>query len=122
MSHQDKHYAAELRDILLDIKAGPDPSYGICKQVTDRTLCSVGYIHLRDYWDCTRHSAFEDWDEFSGDLVYPVPAYKQGQTAGAAYDSRLYSELPFWSRRTKHDQARWRLLDHLIQWYSERAA
>lgn len=58
-----------------------------------------------------------EWPEYSGVVMYPVPAPDKGVPPAIAY-----SQLDKWSRRTKYGKARWRLLDHCIARFEAKVA
>ena len=57
------------------------------------------------------------WSEYSGDEIYPVPSFINSDDAWAMYhasrDKPHYDGL--WSKDTEYGQARWRLVDYLIE-------
>jgi hypothetical protein len=120
MSHQDKEYAAKVLQALITVRSSPNPKFGICNNVRAQAALRQD-LRVDRYWRHTSWEAFEAWEEFSGCPVHPVPSYCKGRDEAEAYD-RVASAAAFWSKRTEYHLARWRLLDHLIKWYGEKAA
>ena len=101
----------EVVEALLKIKAGVyNERWGICGNL-EYSLRSKGF----DCWCTTGKQAFKDWSKFSGNKYYPVP-FKSSESAAWAFVS-----LNKWSKRSQYGRDRWELLDHLIQWYSDKA-
>ena len=55
---------------------------------------------------------FASWPEFSGDFYFPVPHIRKSPLVA-------FSTCKHWSKRYAYGQARWRLLDHLIECYEK---
>lgn len=97
-------------EILQSIKTnGPaECYYGICSNFEN--LCES----TPDVWEDNYESAFKSWDEFSGSKYYPVPGF-DGQSANQSFDEA--SDDIMWDRGHEYGAARWRLLDHCIEWF-----
>lgn len=74
---------------------------GICRVIVD---CSDYDRNMVKYM-------FYSWPEYSGDDVYPVPA--DDCSAENAFDNA--GEDSMWDRESSYGQARWRLVDHMIE-------
>ena len=85
--------------LLLRQKGSVQRSVGICKNLQIRLGTPTRPPGL--------YPLFEQWPEFSGDIEYPVPS-------GDPWGTYLRCEDK-WDRGTKYGQARWRLLDFLIE-------
>lgn len=86
------------------------PTTGIC-YATERAI-----THLACYgtWAATCGDAFSGWSRFSGDRRYPVPSPDKHMTPKEYYQSTLDKWVG------EYGKLRMELLDHLIEWYSER--
>jgi len=91
---------------------------GICYYVKEK-LGGNSRIASADvkYWEQSREEAFIAWGEFSGDITFPVGT---AQDIGLGpFDQWVRpKDYPRWSGGA-YAEARWRLLDYLIEWYSK---
>ena len=105
----------EIVDILVELRK--DVTGNGCKcEATD--ICSVvkheAAYSVYSMWCATCEDAFESWDKFSGDRLYPVPSPDGSITPKDCYR--------YTSNRWVGDYGKLRmeLLNHLIEWYSDR--
>ena len=94
-----------LEEALADLnsikKDGPNEQYvGICG--------NIGHHIVRHYGPA--------WDEFSGNKEYPVP-YEDDPAHGYVFSSFKDEDglYPLWREDQAYGQARWRLVDYLIE-------
>jgi len=85
--------------------------YGICSNFV---RMSDVWSDLLDVWEDNHQACFKAWDEFSGSIYYPIPGYDD-QTPYEAFD--LTDGAIMWDRNHEYGAARWRLLDHCIEWF-----
>ena len=78
--------------------------YGICyslNEATDHHDLTVQFI-MNEYAPL--------WDEYSGDVEYPVPGF-DGMSEMTAYNTTD----DMWDKNAEYGRARYRLVDHLIE-------
>lgn len=98
---------AALRGIQCDLECDPEMlgGVGICMLLEQRLGCTVWWFgaHVRPILS----GLFARWPEFSGDLVYPVPARR-------ARLNIAYHRFDKWTDRTAYGRARRSLLAFMI--------
>ena len=98
---------AALRGIQCDLERGHKTlgDVGICMLLENGLECSPFWFgeHVRPILN----RLFARWPEFSGDLVYPVPALR-------ARLSIAYNRFDKWTNRTAYGRARRSLLGFMI--------
>ena len=104
----DERLKTQIHEELVELRsAGPkEPRYGICYAVGCGIRYNSGAICriLREL--------VEQWDEFSGDYVYPVPGL-DGACPVTTYEDASGDEM--WSPDHPYGAARLRLLEYLIE-------
>jgi len=102
----------QIAEVLTSIKNKIDNGaifyLGICRLVE----CKID-SNLCNFWAKTRADAFECWDKFSGNWLYPVPSPDKEITP-----EDYYIEHNKWTG--EYGKLRMELLDHLIDWYSKK--
>lgn len=92
---------------------GPgDNYYGICSNLDFNDMSISAY----DTWNDNHKACFKAWVEYSGDSWYPIPGYDNYTPAEAFDETGRYQ---MWDRTHEYGTARWRLLDHCINWFKE---
>lgn len=109
---------AVLNNIQWAVSVGYAPSTGICNAVRER-LSEAARKAEPCYMTLLTELA-EDWPEFSGDPMYPVPAYTPGWGAVTVYAHMRGCGL-LWDDDNPYGRARRRLLAHMIQKLQEGA-
>lgn len=82
---------------------------GICLRI-EAELRAMGYRHYDRHDRLLVHRLMRSWDEFSGDIVFPVHTSKKLQGYEQFHKTK-FKFNPF----TKYGKARRRLLDHMIK-------
>lgn len=82
---------------------------GICLRIEDE-LKAMGYRHCDIHDTLLVHRLMRSWDEFSGDITFPVHTSKKVD-GYKQFHSTKFKFNPF----TKYGKARRRLLDHMIK-------
>lgn len=125
---KQKKLRTAVHQALLDLKEiinsedGPlSSSYGvgICSGVMYAP--KVWTLAIESFWLKTREDAFQAWSSFSGDLRFPIPDPGGERTPEQAFWDALFggdvSRDRMWTG--EYGEARRKLLDHLIDWYSK---
>lgn len=84
--------------------------YGICSNFENL------FETWSNVWDDNYAACFKAWDEFSGSIYYPIPGFED-RPPNEAFD--IASGDIMWDRDHEYGAARWRLLDHCIEWFQE---
>ena len=107
-------------EILKKVRENPTKTDGLCRNY---------FMFYRENVDSTPSGqsdlqytmenygiSFENWPEYSGRIFYPIKPHNRCPIAtyGKCRD--------YWSKRTKYGQARWRLLDWLIEQFEAKGA
>ena len=82
---------------------------GICLRI-EAELRAMGYRHYDRHDRLLVHRLMRSWDEFSGDIVFPVHTSKKLQ-GYEQFNKTKFKFNPF----TKYGKARRRLLNHMIK-------
>ena len=82
---------------------------GICLRIEDE-LKAMGYRHYDMHNTLVVYRLMRSWDEFSGDITFPVHTSKK-LTGYNEFHGTKFKFNPF----TKYGKARRRLLDHMIK-------
>jgi hypothetical protein len=87
--------------VLKDLRDGvlsKHPCDGVCEVIK----INYGYVNL--------HELFKSWDEFSGDINFPVPS-SGGNDSPFMTWCNCYD---MWDKNSEYGRARWRLVGHMI--------
>lgn len=81
---------------------------GICSNVAEKLIEQDITGYLADYWETSRNAAFENWDDplASGCTLYPIEGPYNFASTKQMWVVGEYAD------------ARWRLVDHLIEHYT----
>ena len=82
---------------------------GICYRI-ETELEDMGYRHLDRHDNVAVHRLMRSWNEFSGDIEFPIHTNKKLEGFEQFYKTK-FKFNPF----TKYGKARRRLLDHMIK-------
>lgn len=110
--------AKQIIDALEQILAGdmPQPCDGLCNNV--RMLVTA---HSTLFWTQSRRALFESWDEYSGDITYPVPCPADSiyQGHGDKHEVKYCHTEYMFDENTEYGRSRIRLAKHLLKGYKE---
>lgn len=106
MTALSQHQLKEALEVLKALRElGPTTEarfYGICFSLKEAT----DYLTVRFIMD--EYAPL--WDEYSGDIEYPVPGFDEMGSI-TAYNTTD----DMWDKNTEYGRARYRLVDHLIE-------
>jgi hypothetical protein len=89
---------------------GPsEPMFGICSNVES----ILGELK-DDTWAANYEDCFKEWSEFSGCVMYPIAGFSNYGPGSAFLNA---SRETMWNHDHKYGSARWRLLDHCVEWF-----
>ena len=100
-----------------------DQERGLCTYIQRNLDCGIINItsrfkHNQQFHDCL-YDCFMDWSEFSGNMIFPV---KPPEDAKYMDSIGVYFSEEYPNYEGEYGASRMRLLDHIIEWMSVRAA
>lgn len=102
-----------LKEVKQDATLKPEkcPSNGICGMAMG-VLFRHGYLNAVEIVHQDLMPRFSEWPQFSGHHSYPVPGFGQDPLTAFVDASAGFR---MWDRNTPYGQARWELLEWLIE-------